>query len=579
MAFDACMMRCVINEILSCGESAKIEKVLQPQNDEIDLVLHIGGKTRRLIFNVGPNAPRLQLSDIAKENPIKAPMLCMLLRKHINGGRIIKIEQPHFDRIAVFTLSAYDEMGFPTEKRLICEIMGKYANLILTDKDFKIITALKLIDFSASSIRQVLPGLTYTYPEIQEKFSPLVIDKALFMQRFAEFSPDRTAEKFITTTYSGIATQIAHELVYRTKKRCDVPLFEISAEELYSVFSAWQTLLIEHSYTPCAVIGEDGGPVDYSYMDITYREGACKKIFFDSFAAMLDSYFLEKDRTERIRQRAHDLIVLLNNAKSRTERKLAIQREALLESENAAVYKRNADLITSNIYLIKRGDRVLRCVDYYDENTPMVEIPLDSRLSPSDNAQKLYKLYKKALKAKEILTEQIALWERELLYLDSVRAFLDRAECEDDLNELREELYRSGYSNRLREYKPRKNTKLKPVEYTTSGGYRLIIGRNNIQNEYITFKLAHGNDLWFHAKDAPGSHVVMITNGEEPPEVDYTEAASIAAYYSSLSKSPLAAVDYTRVKHVKKVAGAKPGFVIYKTNYTAYVVPKDIKNG
>ncbi len=579
MAFDACMMRCVINEIVSCADSAKIEKVLQPQNDEIDLLIHIGGKTRRLIFNVGPNAPRLQLSDASKENPLKAPMLCMLLRKHIGGARIVGVDQPHFDRIAVFTLSAYDEMGFPTEKRLICEIMGKYANLILTDKDFKIITALKLIDFSASTVRQVLPGLTYTYPEIQDKLSPLVIDKATFMQRLAEFTRERTLEKFITSTYSGIATQIAHELVYRLMGRCDVPTFEVNPDRFFEVFSEWQNRLINHIYTPTMVIGDDGSPLDYSYMDITYREGVGKKLTFDSFSAMLDSYFAEKDRTERIRQRAHDLIVLLNNARARTERKLSIQREALLESENASIYKRHADLITSNIYLIKRGDKVLRCVDYYDENTPTVEIPLDTRISPQGNAQRLYKLYKKALKAKEILTEQIAIWERELIYLDSVRAFLDRAECEDDLNELREELYRSGYSSRLREYKPRKNSKLKPLEYTTSGGYRLYIGRNNIQNEYITFKLARGNDIWFHAKDAPGSHVVLITNGDEPSEDDYTEAASIAGYYSSMSKSPLVAVDYTRVKNVRKVAGAKPGFVIYKTNYTAYVKPKGRENG
>ena len=579
MAFDACMMRAQLTELVRDMPEAKVERVLQPQNDEIDLVLHSGRLTKRLVFNVGPNAPRLQLSDAAKENPASPPMLCMLLRKHLTGARVVGVSQLGFDRIAKITFSCYDEMGFQTEKSLVCEIMGKYANLIFLGADGRIITAMKLIDFSASTVRQILPGLTYELPAIQEKLSPLTIDEAAFMKAFCEFLPERTVEKFITSTYSGIATQIARELAFRATGALDTPICGVDPKTLFGVVESWQRLLINEDYTPTAAIDKSGKPTDYSYMDITYLGDAVDIIHFDSLRELFDMYFAEKDRIERIRQRAHDLISLLNNAVARTERKLAIQREGLIESERAEEHKRKADLITSNIYMIKRGMESFSCIDYYDGSCPTVDVELDPRLSPSQNAARFYKQYNKAKKAKEILTEQISLWERELVYLDSVRAFLDKAECEADLAEIREELYRSGYASRLKSYKPQKQIKIKPLELKTPSGYTLYVGRNNIQNEYLTFKLAAKDDVWFHVKDLPGSHVILVTGGEEPPSEDYTAAAQIAAYYSK-SSSPIVAVDYTHVKNIKKVPGAKPGFVTYKTNYTAFVEPKRrINNG
>lgn len=576
MAFDACMMRAVLSEFSREFPDAKIEKVLQPQNDEIDLVIHSGRTSRRLVFNVGPNAPRLQLSDTAKENPLKAPMFCMFLRKHLIGARIVGVEQPGFDRIAHFRLACYDEMGFPTEKKLVCEIMGKYANLIVLDRDDKIITALKMIDFAASTVRQVLPGMRYTFPDQQDKLSPLVIDKQMFLERLAEFPSERTAEKFITSTYSGIATQIARELVFRTTGELDVPVRSIEPDRFWAVICEWQQLLVDERYTPTVAIDDTGKPVDYSYMDITYLGDRVSVLHFDSLRELFDLYFAEKDRIERIRQRAHDLFTLLNNAVARTERKLAIQREALLESENGELYKRQADLITANIYRIKRGMPSFTCVDYYDPDCPELEIALDTRLSPSQNAQRLYKLYNKSKNAKAVLSEQITRWEAELVYLETVRAFLDKAECEDDLNELREELYRAGYSSKMKDYRPQKKMKLKPIELSTSGGYPVLVGRNNIQNDHLTFKVAAKDDIWFHVKDIPGSHVILVTGGEEPSERDYTEAAEIAAYYSKAQAAPVA-VDYTKVKNVKKPSGSKPGFVIYKTNYTAFVTPNSHK--
>ena len=572
MAFDACMMRAVLSEFSSQFPEGKIEKVLQPQNDEIDLVVHWGRSSRRLVLNVGPNAPRLQLSDVAKENPLKAPMFCMLLRKYFLGAKIVGVEQLGFDRIAVFKVACYDEMGFPTEKKIICEIMGKYANLIVTDSEWKILTAMKVIDFAASTVRQVLPGMKYQIPAQADKLSPLEINEDLFFEKLNSFSAEKSVEKFITSTYSGIATQIAHELCFRATGNCDVPLLQVDKNALWQVFREWQELLINENYTPTVAIDGAGKPIDYSYMDITYLGDAVTVKHYDSLAELLDAYFAERDRLEKIHQRGHDLVTLLNNATARTERKLAIQRESLLESEKGEEHRKKGDLIIASIYQLKRGMTSFTTVDYYDESCPEVTVELDSRLSPADNAQRYYKLYNKAKTAKEVLTKQIALWEQELVYLESVKAFLSQAQTEEDLVEIRDELYRSGYAQKMKGYKPPKQIKPRPMRFTTSGGYELLVGRNNIQNDHLTFKMADKHDIWFHTKDIPGSHVIMVTGGEEPSERDYTEAASVAAYYSKAT-ADLVAVDYTAVKNIKKPQGAKPGFVIYKTNYTAFVKP------
>ena len=567
------MMRAVLSEFSAEFPEAKIEKVLQPRNDEIDLQIHYGKSSRRLVFNVGPNAPRLQLSDRQKENPLKAPMFCMLLRKYFTGAKITGVSQPGFDRIAEFTVSAYDEMGFKVERKIICEIMGKYANLIITDADTKILAALKVIDFAASTVRQVLPGLKYQIPVKPDKLSPLEIDRAEFLKKLAEFPPERTGEKFITQTYSGIATQIAHELTYRASGSVDTPVCEIDSERFFSVFSEWQNLLINKTYTPTLALDPDGKPVDYSYMDITYLGDSVKIKHFESFSELLDEYFEEKDRLEHIHQRARDLTTLISTAEARTERKLGIQRTALLDSERGEEYKKYGDLITANLYRLERGMTSFKAVDYYDESCPEIEISLDSRLSPSQNAQRMYKQYNKCKTAKAVLTEQIKLWEAELDYLESVRAFLSAAECEQDLVEIRDELDGAGYSSRLKGYKPQKAAKLVPIKLCTSGGFTLLVGRNNLQNDKLTLRTAAKDDIWFHTKDIPGSHVILVTEGDEPSDADYTEAASVAARYSKASAGENVAVDYTRVKNIKKPAGSKPGFVTYKTNYTAYVTP------
>lgn len=571
MAFDACMMRAVVGQIREQCRDGKVEKILQPASDEIDILIHAGGAGHRIVCNVGPNAPRLQLSQIAKENPLKAPMFCMLLRKKLGGAKLLSVEQVDFDRIAIFTFSAYDEMGFSTECKLICEIMGKYANLILTDKDLKIIAAIKYIDFSDSDIRQILPGLHYERPAAVDKISPIDVDRDTFLRAFDAFSHERTGEKFLTTTFAGLATQTAHETVFRACGNVDVPLTWIDREKLYLSFESFRNCLLSAEYTPTVFFDAGGKPKEYSLIPLTYlsADGGTR---YGSLSEMFDVFFAERDRIEKVHQRAHDLLNLISNAQSRTEKKIGIQQKALEDSERAEEYKRAGDLITANIYRLKRGETLLRAVDYSLEDMPTVEIALDSRLTPAQNAQKMYKLYDKAKRARTVLVNCIEEWRRELLYLDSVRDALERAQTEDEIVQIRDEMYHAGYASKMKGYTPQKVSKAKPAEYRTSSGYRLLVGRNNTQNDQLTFRIAGKGDLWFHVKDMPGSHVILLCDGEEPTERDYTEAASVAAYHSKAT-ADLVAVDYTRVKNVKKPQGAKPGFVIYKTNFTAFVRP------
>ncbi len=567
------MLRAVLTELTEQFPEGKIEKVLQPTDDEIDFVLHYGRTSRRLIFNVGPAAPRIQLTDIAKENPKAAPSFCMLLRKRLVGARIVSAEQPNFDRIARLKVIGYDEMGYAVTMYVVCEIMGKYANFILLDEGDKIISAIKPIDFSASSVRQILPGLTYEYPAISDRLNPVSFTKEEFLAALDAFDKSRTVEKLITSTFSGVAIQIARELSYRACGGLDVPLCEVSREGLTSVISDWQTLLRTHAYTPTLARDSLGTPRDYSYMAITYLGDSAECAAYDSLSTLFDAYFAERDRLEKITQRARDVRNVITSAIARTERKLELQRRTLLDSERAEEYRRMGELITANLFRIPKGAETVEVVDYYDEGCPTVTVTLDKRLSATANAGKFYKLYNKAKTARQVLAEQISHWEGELSYLHSVSAFLEAAESEADIADIRDELYSAGYGKGMRGYKPRTAVKPRPLVMTTSGGFTLLVGRNNVENDRLTFKVARKDDLWFHTKDYPGSHVILVTDGREPSELDYTEACEIAAGYSS-ARAQTVAVDYTRVRNIKKPPASRAGFVTYKTNYTAFVRPR-----
>ena len=577
MAFDAGMLACMVHEIRTVALGGRIEKVMQPERDEIILQLRSTEGGKRLLINAG-TGPRIGFTDLARENPAQAPMFCMLLRKHLTGARLSDIRQEGFERVVTLEFDTRDEMGFACTRRIVAEIMGKYSNLIFTDGDGKIISALKTVDFSTSAQRQVLPGMRYELPPAQDKDNPLEVDFARFAELYAAESPDKPLDKFILSRFCGISATVAREMAVIATRHTDTPLRYATPEEAWRGFDAVMSRIKEGNYQPTMVF--DGGQaVEYAFCPLTQYVPPVETRPFESASAMLDAYFETRDKESRIRQRAADVLRLLTNAESRIKKKLDIQRGELADCEKADIHKKYGDMITANLWQLSRGMKQAEITDYevWDEEKEeygTVVIDLDERLTPSANAQKYYKKYAKARNAKVELARQIELGEAELAYIYTVFDALTRAETANDLAEIRDELYRSGYASRMKGYAaPKKQPAPTVAKFRTTNGYLVYCGKNNLQNEHITHKLADRNDYWFHAKGVPGSHVVMVTNGEEPDAQDFTDAASIAAHYSKAAGGAQIPVDYLLVRHVRKVPGAKPGFVTYHTNWTAYVTP------
>ena len=576
MAFDAGMLACVINEIKTLSGGARIEKVYQPSRDELVLQIRSYEGGKKLLINAGGNNPRIGFTDTPRENPQNPPMFCMLLRKYLNGAKLLDVYQSGFERVVFLEFETRDEMGFECKRVLIAEIMGKYSNLIFADGDMKIISSLKSVDFTTSSLRQVLPGMRYELPPKQDKKNPLDETREGFMAELTSKFGDKPADKFISGSYLGISASVAREIVYRSTGQTDTYLVDCPPEALWQSFENTISMIKENNYSPSIVYKGDS-PVEYAFCELLQYGPSFEVRKFDSVGKMLDAFYDGRDRETRVKQFASDLLKILGNAQSRISKKLDIQKSELAECEKGEEYKRIGDMITANIYLLKRGMKSVELTDYSkqldDGSFAVCTIELDERLSPASNAQRMYKRYNKSKSAKINLAKQIELGEAEEAYISTVFDALSRAETPTDLAEIREELYRSGYASKMKSYVKAKAPKSTIMEYRTSGGYRVLCGKNNIQNEHITFKLAEKSDYWFHAKNVPGSHVVMICEGEEPDAKDFTEAAEIAALNSKAEGENIA-VDYAFAKSIKKPAGSKPGFVIYHTNWTAYVTPK-----
>ncbi len=582
MAFDAGMLSCVIHELKSVAQGGRIEKIYQPERDEIILQMRTLAGGKRLLINAGSNCPRIGFTAAQRENPMQAPMFCMLLRKHLTGACLSEIEQLGFERVAKLTFDTRDEMGFDCKKHLVAEVMGKYSNLIFCDERMKVIAALKTVDFTTSSLRQVLPGMTYELPPAQEKLDPTKTDFEEFSAAYTSFSEERGADKFITSTYLGIATSVAREIAFRASGRHDSPLCAIGCEQLYKAFSTVFEDIANGVFTPTVIV-ENGMPVEYSFIPLDYYGEGFDYKAFESPSEALDLYFASRDREIRVKQRASDILRLLTNAESRLTKKIEAQEGELADCEKGEKYKSYGDLITANLYKLKRGDKSVELIDYESWNEEKEDfnttvITLDERLSPAANAQRYYKLYNKSKTAKVELARQLEIARQELEYIYSVFDSLAKAETTADLTEIRDELYRSGYASKMKGYaSPKKQIAPVIAEFVTTNGYRVLCGKNNYQNEYITHKLAERHDYWFHAKNMAGSHVLMITNGEEPPAEDFTDACEIAAYFSKAKGKSSVEVDYLFARGVKKVSGAKPGFVIYHNNWSAFVTPNEEK--
>ena len=576
MAFDAGMLACTLAEIRKQALGARVERVFQPSKDEIVLQTRSLSGGKRLLINAGSNNPRIGFTEIARENPATPPMLCMLLRKHLQGAKLAEVKQIGFERVAVLSFEGRDEMGFAAVRKLYCEIMGKYSNLIFTDGNDKILSVLTPVDFSTSSRRQVLPGMTYELPPAQDKTNPLTVDADGFDRLLSSAPSDAKAEKWILLTFLGVSAAVAREVVYRASGSTDALVGDCDPRALRERFLTLTADLRADRYAPCLVL--DGAkPVEYAFLPLTQYTGYEIRPF-DSAGELLDAYFGARDREQSIRQRAADILQILTAADARIRKKLSLQKAELADCEKGADYKKQADLITANLHLLSRGQSRAELTDYDDYRPDgsfgTCVVQLDSRLSPAANAQRLYKKYNKSKTARVELSKQIALGETELSYLDTVFDSLSRAETSADLGEVREELYRSGYASRMKRYvAPKKQPTPTVAEFVTSGGYRVLCGKNNVQNDYITHRLAGKNDYWFHVKNLPGSHTVLLTDGKEPSERDFTEAAEIAACFSKAADGQNVEVDYTQVKNLRKPAGAKPGFVIYHTNWSCVVTP------
>lgn len=579
MPFDAGFLAAVTHELAPLA-GARVDRVLQPDRDNIVLALRSGREDCRLLICAGSKTPRIQITSRSDELPLSPPMFCMLLRKHLTGARLISIEQIGFERAVRLTFDTRDELGFTGRAHLIAELMGRYSNVILTDADDKIIGALKIIDFSDSQIRQIMPGLRYKIPPLQTmtadasavfgpsdepryKLNPLEAEREVFFSlREHSGLPD---DKFITAYYYGISGVVAREIAHRARGD--------GAERLWEVFSGIAADIKECRFTPCIVRGEKGELVEFSFLRLTHYGPSYSIAEYSSFGEMMDDFFTERDTAERYRQRAADLHRLLSNTEARLTKKIGLQQADLAACADKEKYKAMGDLVTSNLYKLKPGDRVVTLTDYMTDPPSEVTVELDPRLTPVQNAQKYYKKYTKAKSAETALAEQIRLARQELEYIAGVSDALSRARSEAELAEIRRELFEAGYASRMKNHVAQKPTPPKPLRFRTSGGFEVLCGKNNIQNEYITFKLASKKDIWLHVKGMPGSHVVLLCGGKEPSDQDLTEAATIAATYSKAAEGVPAPVDYTQVKNVKKPPGTKPGYVTYKTNRTAYVVP------
>ena len=576
MAFDAGMLACMTHEILSESRGARVEKVYQPDKDEIHIQIRSLHGGKRLLINAGSNNPRIGFTEIAKENPQNPPMFCVLLRKRLQGAKLADIEQLGFERAIMLSFDTRDEMGFDTKCYLVAELMGKYSNLIFLDAEKRIVSALKTVDFTTSSLRQVLPGMLYELPPKQDKSNPLYSTREEFLALWDNAPADQRADKFIISSFIGISSAVAREISYRACGDIDATLRSCTFDALYGAFCSIIEQIKTNSYAPTTVF-EGERAVEYAFCRLTHYTGLELRDF-ESPSVMLDAYFESRDREVRVKQRATDILKILTNSETRLQRKMDKQRSELADCREGEKYKKQGDLITSNIYAIERGMKRVELIDYeqYNEDDgtfAKVTIELDSRLSPSANAQRMYKRYNKCKNAERELTVQIEKAERELAYIYSVFDALAHAENASDLVEIRDELYTSGYASKMKNYRPQKRKSTAHMTFKTTDGYTVLCGKNNIQNENITFNLAHKSDYWFHVKNKAGSHVVMLCNGEEPDAINFTEAAEIAAYYSSLQGGVSVPVDYTFAKNVKKIQGANPGLVIYHTNWTAYVTP------
>ena len=569
MHLDAICLQGVVGELAPQLTGSRIEKIQQPARDQIILLLR---GSRRLFLNAGANQPRIHLTEQLRDNPSQPPMFCMLLRKHLSGGIIESVRQEPLERVVTLTVLASDEMGERSRFTLVWEGMPRRANLILCDRDGRIIDCLRRVDLEAEQDRQVLPGLFYRLPTRQDKRSPLSVTEEEFAALLGRAAPDAPLDGWLLDTFTAISPLVARELTVRACGSTDAPVSQ--GRVLWGVFSRWQQSVNENTFTP-TLIKRNGSLADFTYGPVTQYGTYAETEVYDSFSHLLDDFYEKREQAERVKQKGRDLLKTATTARDRVRRKLAAQEKELAACLDRDHLRICGELITANLYRMERGQSRLTAQNYYDENCADVDIPLDVRLSPQENAARYFKQYAKAKTAEKYLTAQLQRGREELQYLESVLQELAQAESEQDFNDIRTELTDGGYLRGRGKKQPGFQRASKPREFRSSAGLRILVGRNNRQNDRLTTKDADKRDVWLHTQKIHGSHVILCTGGAEPDEQSLMEAASLAAYFSQAQGSTKVPVDYTPVKFVKKPAGAKPGMVVYTTYQTMLADPDE----
>ena len=569
MPLDAICLQGVVGELAPQLTGSRIEKIQQPARDQIILLLR---GSRRLFLNAGANQPRIHLTEQLRDNPSQPPMFCMLLRKHLSGGIIESVRQEPLERVVTLTVLASDEMGERSRFTLVWEGMPRRANLILCDRDGRIIDCLRRVDLEAEQDRQVLPGLFYRLPTRQDKRSPLSVTEEEFAALLGRAAPDAPLDGWLLDTFTAISPLVARELTVRACGSTDAPVSQGSA--LWEVFSRWQRDVHENAFTH-TLIKRNGSLADFTYGPVTQYGTYAETEVYDSFSHLLDDFYEKREQAERVKQKGRDLLKTATTARDRVRRKLAAQEKELAACLDRDHLRICGELITANLYRMERGQSRLTAQNYYDENCADMDIPLDVRLSPQENAARYFKQYAKAKTAEKYLTAQLQKGREELQYLESVLQELAQAESEQDFNDIRTELTDGGYLRGRGKKQPSFQRASKPREFRSSAGLRILVGRNNRQNDRLTTKDADKRDIWLHTQKIHGSHVILCTGGTEPDEQSLMEAASLAAYFSQAQGSTKVPVDYTPVKFVKKPAGAKPGMVVYTTYQTMLADPDE----
>ena len=574
MAFDGVVISNIVNDMNKRLVGGRIYKIYQPEPDEINLVVKNQGATHRLMLNASASLPLTYFLSENKSNPITAPNFCMLLRKHVGNGRITAVTQPDFERIIVIDIEHLDEMGDVCNKKLIIELMGKYSNIIFTESDGKIIDSIKRIGSNVSSVREVLPGRDYEMPP-NDKLNPLQLTKEQFINDILEKSMG--IDKAIYSSITGISKEIANELCFEAGVDGNFStdsLADSNKEELWNAFSRLVDCINNNKYQPCIVYNGDV-PTAFSAV-LLEMYGELTVVKFDDISEVLSLFYAQKDNYSRIQQKTTDIRKILSALIERTSKKYDIQRKQLIDTDKRDRYRVYGELLQTYGYEIKQGDKNITVVNYYDNQE--VTIPLDENLSAVENANRYFNKYNKLKRTYEASKKLVEESKNTLDHLLSLQNSIELATTEADISEIREEMIVSGYLKGRRDRKDSsKKEKSKPLHFISSDGFHMYVGKNNLQNDRLTFKMAGAKDLWFHAKKMPGSHVIVKLEGKEDvPDATYEEAARLAAYYSTGKTSPKVEIDYTRRGNLKKPPESNPGYVIYHTNYSMVAIP-DIK--